>query len=1057
MSTVYTKEHQSIECTVGLSAVLIARSGEVIKTLEKAHEVKISVDRTTNNISIQGKEENILVATQAINEISASLSEIIIENLTQDEIGNVIGKGGKTITALTKEFKCEINIQKVGVSDNKIAVQGVNSNVTECSNKINDIIAKYRKENIVIIVDTSFLPSFIGKGGEDIKKFRKLYPGVDINIGDRGTGIVKLRGEEELLTKVKVVIEEMSTLYGLTHVEIAVVSKQINLLIGHRGETIKALQKETNCFIDVRKQDNTARVRGETAEEVEAAVQKIKEIIGMENWNEFKLKLPTEKAAAYVVGKKGETIQRLQKEYNCVIEINRNDHHVDIFGPQDSIDSVVAEINALFDLNIEYYQRIIIHEKYVSSIIGRGGANIKLLQTESGADLSVQRPAKEGNDGNSSNNNNNNGRKRWNRDENPYVMDDKNNVVDASLFYIVVRGKKNTIEKGVAMVSNAIAELRNDQMVLSPQHMASLKQQQSTQFITMELKCNVSIQLDMERNTVTFLPKENVVGLGREPQILQARIQIFKLLAFFYPKEFITVELPSGDMHRSLERELSALRVKSNTKMTLVPTSTSYCVLVSGDALSTVEGVQLLEDLKIKYAKNARDVQMPYEMIGSIVGKGGSGIKKSEKEYSIKINIDKKINGLIHLRGEPEQLDIAEEYFQKLKLDYESKFTIFNFDPDANGVIIGKGGATIRKLQEDHSCRIDMDRNVPGIAKIQNKSDDADNLINVVVALKALLSEAGYGEDIVTEEMTVMRQHVGGIVGEGGSVIRELENETKCSIKIRKEDEGGMITLRGKIECIAAAKDMITLICQGMEEEYAQNKADQETQRALVREEKEKESQQNNNKQTNNTEGTEQSNEGEEESKDIDATPRFIPGMSTENQNQTHSMSSQAQKNRRKRERKKAAGKSSGSSKASTKQQEADISGLASLLGIDMGASTASTSSDWNPPPAATQQPPPGFGLRRNSVNPPPSSFTNKNKSSAPPGFSPVPKNNSRKQIAPGYSSLSNTNGNGDAAMMSKLADLGFGASIGGASNNAASTTKPKKYVSARGGYKLRL
>lgn len=58
--------------------------------------------------------------------------------------------------------------------------------------------------------------------------------------------------------------------------------------------------------------------------------------------------------------------------------------------------------------------------------------------------------------------------------------------------------------------------------------------------------------------------------------------------------------------------------------------------------MSTVEGVQLLEDLKIKYAKNARDVQMPYEMIGSIVGKGGSGIKKSEKEYSIKINIDKK-------------------------------------------------------------------------------------------------------------------------------------------------------------------------------------------------------------------------------------------------------------------------------------------------------------------------------------------------------------------------------------------------------------------------------
>ena len=48
--------------------------------------------------------------------------------------------------------------------------------------------------------------------------------------------------------------------------------------------------------------------------------------------------------------------------------------------------------------------------------------------------------------------------------------------------------------------------------------------------------------------------------------------------------------------------------------------------------------------------KTARDVMLHSEMIGGIVGKGGSGIRALEKQFQVKISTDKTIPGLVHLR-----------------------------------------------------------------------------------------------------------------------------------------------------------------------------------------------------------------------------------------------------------------------------------------------------------------------------------------------------------------------------------------------------------------------
>ena len=1043
LSEIYAKEHQKMDCSAGLSGILISRSGEVVKQLEKEHEVRITVDRSDGTIQISGKQPQVEAAQKAIQEIQSSLLEETINDLTSDEISMVIGRGGATIKGLTKDHKCDINIER---DSNQIVISGMKDNVNACKIVVEEMINKFRRENIEMKVDPTFLPAFIGKGGEEIKKFRKGHEGVEINLGDRGSGIVKLRGEEEKLQAVKKAIEDANVLYLATHVEISIMQKQVNLLIGHRGETIKKLQKETGCFIDIRKGDNKARVRGETAEAVQTALAMIVDIIGTE-WESRKIKLPVASAAAYVVGKKGETIQKLQKTHGVVIEINRQDDHVDIFGPSESCDAVMKEIETIFLENVTYYKRIEISQKYVSAIIGRGGENIRQLQTESQADLSVQRPGSGKND----RNNGGDGKRdnyRRNRDDNPLDPEDVNNQMDDTKHYIIIRGKVDAVRKGIELLTNAIAELRQDQMVLKPQHMASLKQQQSTQFVAMELRFNVDIVLDMERNTVTFNQKSQ-----KDPQILLARMQIHNLLHFFYPKEFAKVDMPS-DINRQLDRELPKLRIESGAKMSLIPTATAYCVLVSGDELQTTSGVAALEEVKTNYLKTARDVNMPSDMIPGIIGKGGSGIRALEEQFKLKISTDKRVNGLLHLRGEPDAIDIAEEFFLTMRKDYEATFCSYSFDPDATSTVIGRGGVTIRKLQDDHNVRIDIDSNTPGIAKI--RSDDPDDLAAAVAALEEVLAEAGYGDDIITDDMKVFRQHVGAIVGEGGSVIRQLEADSKAQIKIRKTDDEGTVSLRGTPEAVAKAKELIAAICAAQEEEYAKKRAEMKKEQDAERAAR---AEQNGSSSTNNgSTGLE-----EQETKTmVPEAPRFIPGMSADQQNVGHSMSAQAQKNRRKRERRKAAGKDGSKAASKVEHYQQD---LEQLLGFGLGGSSAATTtnatpsaSSWNPPPPATanvtprQAPPPGFGLRKNSVNKPPQNWSGAH----PPGFSPVPKNR-RKPM--------NDEVN---ATMSKLADLGFSSSSlggepsymqptgNGTSNGAASTTS-KKYVSARGGYKLRL
>merc|ERR1711871_79384 len=300
-----------------------------------------------------------------------------------------------------------------------------------------------------------------------------------------------------------------------------------------------------------------------------------------------------------------------------------------------------------------------------------------------------------------------------------------------------------------------------------------------------------------------------------------------------------------------------------------------------------------------------------------------------------------------------------------------------------------------------------------------------------------------------TEEMPIAREYIGAVVGESGSVVRQLESDTNCQIRIQKDGNSGIVAIRGIPEAIAEAKSKISDIVA--EQDAASRARQQEIKIAREAEEAAQlaaaaasaDSKRPSGEQAESSEGTAQEpNQGSATS-----NSRYIPGMPREWNMQAeegYSMSSTAQKNRRKRERRKAAIKAN-SEKEHAKEEHYQQNLQQLLFSNDTSSMVSAPNTFHEPyrPPGTTLEPVPpqhtqmGFPstLSRPSIT-----------THAPPGF-----DRPTRSPPPGFE---------NEALMS-LADLGFSSSIAQPlqgptpTSNSAVAKKPAVYVSARGGYKL--
>lgn len=150
------------------------------------------------------------------------------------------------------------------------------------------------------------------------------------------------------------------------------------------------------------------------------------------------------------------------------------------------------------------------------------------------------------------------------------------------------------------------------------------------------------------------------------------------------------------------------------------------------------------------------------------------------------------------------------------------------------GLIIGRGGETIRDLQERSGCHINIvgeSKSVNGLRPVNligpyAATAQAKDLIMEIVDSDSRSTNAGSaqpqgrgnqrdngGHDKVNDAIFVPNEAVGMIIGKGGETIREMQNQTGCKINVSQQPRPGEhereIELVGTRDAINRAKQSI--------------------------------------------------------------------------------------------------------------------------------------------------------------------------------------------------------------------------------------------------------
>jgi len=234
--------------------------------------------------------------------------------------------------------------------------------------------------------------------------------------------------------------------------------------------------------------------------------------------------------------------------------------------------------------------------------------------------------------------------------------------------------------------------------------------------------------------------------------------------------------------------------------------------------------------------------------VGLIIGRGGDSLRRVENDTGARVQFvpdDTKTAKyrLCNITGTSSQVRAARRALQRLIDEHKSLRTSQGKVPSTGstkvtpgpgessqqmlvpdmtvGLVIGRGGDTIRELQDKSRCHINIvsereSRNglrpvnlIGSIESIEKARELIDEIVNNDTNAKVKAA----GNDQMTTTITVPMDAVGMIIGKGGETVKEMQQLTSCKINVSSRynpsDPTREITLAGTNDTIAHAKQAI--------------------------------------------------------------------------------------------------------------------------------------------------------------------------------------------------------------------------------------------------------
>ncbi|GAV00143.1 hypothetical protein RvY_11033 [Ramazzottius varieornatus] len=824
---------------------MIGRGGDKVRELsQKYPEVHIRYNTEGDRIEIEGPPNDVNLVRQQLESESKELVETLaLQEMTVDEkfMKHIIGKNGANVGRLKAELGVQIRSQD-GAKQNVLIVEGAKSAVVEAVKNLKERIGKMENERARdMIIDRRLHKLIIGQKGERIREIREHFKETNVLFPDAedNSDIVTVRGPKEEVDKCFKYLEKLvKDLVVSNHrIEVPIFKDMHRSIIGKGGATIRKIREETETKIDLPAENSDSDVititgKKENAEKARDMIQKIQNELA--NAVEVKVQVPN-KLHTHLIGKNGRTIKGIIQECgNVRIQLPKTGETSDIItvtGPKADADKAAALIRKMaddhelssFSLDVaakpEYHKYL---RNHADSI--RRSHNVRIVF-----------PGGE----------------------------------DEQLDVLTIIGKKEEVEKAKAEVDKLLKELQNtveESVEVPVKHQERFLARRGEVLQEIE-RCAGSVGITFPwtaevaaSETVTVALRGPREAVDKARSLLLAQVQDWEAeissQVDIAPRFYGSIMGPKGQRVNQIQQD-HKVRIKfperreeqrngggRNGGKENEATSEQESPLTNGDGqvkkeMVTITGrpedVEAAKEALLALVPVVVEMSVPFDYHRSLIGKGGSNIRKLMEAWHVNINVPnpEAHSDIIKLTGLPRDIEAAKKGMeeqvaaldkQKEERALRSYRVEMRVDPKYHFKLIGRGGVEVNKLRKDFDVEVQFPRDSDG-------PDNADRIILLGYEDKAKAARDkiqsiidAESNKVILEVMLDSRIH-NRIIGGKGLAIRKFMDKFKVDVRFprREDDNPNLVVITGDTE--EAVYDAETEL-KRLEDDYLDQVAD---------------------------------------------------------------------------------------------------------------------------------------------------------------------------------------------------------------------------------------
>ncbi|GFR28209.1 vigilin [Trichonephila clavata] len=764
--------------------------GDIMQKTGAHIEISSSKDQSLT-ILVTGKEDSVLKARRLIVK-ELQTQALISISIPKEHHRFILGKGGKKLTDLELSTATKISVPRPDENSDLIKISGTKEGIDKARHEIqliSDEQSKLAFERLV--VPKMYHPFIFGPFNETLNQIiSETKARINIPPASVMKDELTIAGEKEAVAKAKArvlnIYEERKR--NCQSVSVEVPKNQHKYIIGPRGQTIQEILQETGVSIEMPPPDmqsDTITLRGEQAKLgpaltlVYSKANSVKtEHMDVPSW-----------LHKYIIGKKGANIKHLTQDLSKV-QVDFTDESIKVEGPPEEVNEACKRLKEMID-NLRKqvaYEEVKVNPAFHRHIIGKNGSNINRLKEDTKTLINIP-------------------------------SDNENDVV-----------RIEGAPEGVAQVKKLLMEMVH-KMENEVSKDLVIEQRFHRNIIGAKGEKIREIRDKFNQVNITFpepgLKSDKVTIRGPKSDVDACYKYMHRMNEEMKLTNF-SVEVPIYKQNHKFiigkgGANIKKIRDETNTKIDLpAEGAESDVIVIRGRKEDVVVAKKKILEIQEELDNViTQEIMIPAKHHNAIIGTKGRLIRAITEEcggVTIKFPTGGTGSDKVSIRGPKD--DVMKAKKRLIEISNEKQLVghtaEIKANPEQHKFLIGKNGASIKKVREKTGARI----------VFPNENDDDKNTITIIgrkeeveAAKKELENLIAQLKDTADTTIDIDPKHHRHFVARGAEVLRQVSNDYGgVTVSFPKNgSNSSKVILKGAKDFLEPAKQRLYEIVEDLE------------------------------------------------------------------------------------------------------------------------------------------------------------------------------------------------------------------------------------------------